>query len=51
MEGSNATYEKLIKYMDDNLPQATWNNLNEAKALGITPTENAYRICEEFIYG
>lgn len=51
LEGKNATYEKLIQYMDDNLPDATWNNLNEAKALGITPTENAYRVCKEFIYG
>lgn len=51
LEGSNATYEKLIKYMDDNLPEATWNNLNQAKELGITPTENAYRVCKEYIYG
>lgn len=50
-EGSGATYEKLIKVMDATLPDATWKNLNEARSLGITPTENAYRICRKFIYG
>ena len=50
-EGSGATYEKLIKVMDATLPDATWKNLNEARNLGITPTENAYRICRNFIYG
>lgn len=51
LEGTAATYEKLIKYMDDNLPEATWNNLSQARKLGITPTENAYRVCTEYIYG
>ena len=50
-KGSEATYEDLIKYIDDNLPKATWENLNRARESGITPTENAYRVCREYIYG
>ena len=50
LNGEEATYEKLIKYMDDNLPSTTWNNLTQAAELGITPTENAYKVCSEFIY-
>lgn len=50
MNGKSATYEKLIKFMDDNLPSTTWDNLVQADELGITPTENAYKICSEFIY-
>lgn len=50
LKGEHATYENLIKVIEDTLPNATWSNLNEAKRLGITPTENAYRVCREFIY-
>lgn len=51
MLGKNATYEGLIRRIDDNLPKSTFANLTEAKELGITPTENAYRHCENVIYG
>lgn len=51
LEGKNATYEKLIKVIDDTMPASTWKNLNEAKELGITPCENVYRICQNVIYG
>ena len=49
--GKKATYDRLIKYIDENLPKSTMKNLSQAKELGITPTENAYRNCEKIIYG
>lgn len=51
LEGKNASYEKLIAGMDAVLPDKTWDNLTQAKEKGITPTENAYRLCSEIIYG
>lgn len=51
IEGKKATYDKLIKVIDDTMPISTWQNLNEAKKLGITPCENVYRVCENIIYG
>lgn len=50
MEGDNATYEKLLEKIDNRLPRMTFENLTEAKELGITPTENAYRQVEKLIY-
>lgn len=49
--GKDATYEKLIEFMDETLPDNTWNNLKQAAESGVTPTENAYRICNAHIYG
>ena len=49
--GKDAKYEDLIKYIDDIMPAATFHNLTQAKDLGITPCENAYRLCGEVIYG
>ena len=43
----NHTYKEISEVM----PRQTRENLEEAKELGITPTENAYRICEEILYG
>lgn len=51
MLGKDATYDGLIRRIDNHLPQSTFANLTEAKKLGITPTENAYRHCESVIYG
>jgi len=49
--GNGATYENFIVKVEKTVPARTWENLNQAKQLGITPTENAYRICQETIYG
>ncbi len=49
--GKNATYENLIRTIDETMPKATYDNLKQAKELGITPCENAYRIAGEVIYG
>ena len=51
LEGENATYTKLLKVIDDTMPKSTWENLNKAKELGITPCECVYRTCQEKIYG
>lgn len=50
MLGRHATYDALIRHIDDALPQSTRKNLIEARELGITPTENAYRHCESVLY-
>ncbi|MHC1719939.1 MAG: Glu/Leu/Phe/Val dehydrogenase dimerization domain-containing protein [Clostridiaceae bacterium] len=47
-DGTDATLSKKVEAV---LPANTWNNLNMAKKLGITPTECAYKKCEEIIYG
>ncbi|MDD6212824.1 MAG: Glu/Leu/Phe/Val dehydrogenase dimerization domain-containing protein [Clostridiales bacterium] len=49
--GKNATYENLIKTIDETMPQSTYDNLVEAQEKGITPCENVYRKCESIIYG
>lgn len=51
LHGKNATYENLIKTIDETMPQSTYDNLVEAQAKGITPCENVYRKCESVIYG
>lgn len=51
VDGKKATYENLLKTIDQTMPKATYENLKQAKELGITPCENAYRICQEVIYG
>ncbi len=49
-EGKNATYEKLQKKIEAIVPVNTWNNLNKAKELNITPCECVYQTCEKTIY-
>jgi glutamate dehydrogenase/leucine dehydrogenase len=49
--GQNATYEHLIETIDDTMPASTYNNLKQAAELGISPTENAYRLADQVIYG
>lgn len=51
LHGSHATYENLIKTIDETMPQSTYDNLVEAQKKGITPCENVYRKCESIIYG
>lgn len=47
----NSSLERIYEDIEKVLPVNTWNNLNQAKELGITPTENAYKICFDEIYG
>lgn len=47
----DGTEETLKKKIEKILPVNTWNNLNKAKELGITPTECVYKTCESIIYG
>ena len=49
--GQDATYENLLKKIEAIVPVKTWDNLNKAKELGITPTECAYKTCYDIIYG
>lgn len=51
LKGADARYEDLIKTIDDTMPKQTWDNLNKAKELGITPCECVYRTCQDVIYG
>lgn len=52
-------YENQEKASKDNVfakiteicTKRTWENLNEAKKLGITPTERAYKVVDQLIYG
>jgi glutamate dehydrogenase/leucine dehydrogenase len=46
----DGTYESLMEKVEKILPVNTWNNLNKAKELGITPTECVYRTCEKIVY-
>ena len=50
MEGDKATYNQLVDIIDRTLPGSTLNNFAEAKAKGITPTENAYLTCNRMLY-
>lgn len=49
--GKDATYENLIKKVEAIVPTKTWDNLNKAKKLGVTPAECVYLTCQETIYG
>lgn len=51
LEGENASYEKLIKVIDEIMPKQTRENLTKAAEAGITPCENVYRTCQSIIYG
>ena len=33
------------------IPKKTWENLNRAKEMGVTPTESAYLVCQDIVYG
>jgi glutamate dehydrogenase/leucine dehydrogenase len=41
----------LVKNVEEVVPVQTWKNLNRAKEQGVTPTESAYKSCQELIYG
>jgi glutamate dehydrogenase/leucine dehydrogenase len=45
-----AKREDVLTKVETIVPKSTWDNLSEAKLLGITPTENAYRVVEKVIY-
>jgi leucine dehydrogenase len=45
-----AKSEDVLAKVETIVPKSTWDNLFEAKSLGITPTENAYRVVEKAIY-
>lgn len=51
IHGANASYESLQERIEQTIPGKTRRNLEQAQELGITPTENAYRICAATIYG
>jgi leucine dehydrogenase len=51
INGANASYESLQKRIEQTIPVKTRANLEQARELGITPTENAYRTCADTIYG
>ena len=42
--------ESLAAKVEAILPVNTWNNLNRAKELGVTPTEACYSLCENLLY-
>ncbi len=46
----NGTIESLNRKIESILPVNTWKNLNNAKAMNITPTKSAYLSCEKLIY-
>lgn len=49
--GKNATQEHLYETIDEIMPASTYYNLKTAKENGICPTENAYRLADNIIYG
>ena len=49
--GYSKNNDDLVKSVEEIVPVQTWKNLNHAKEQGITPTESAYRSCQELIYG
>ena len=46
-----ASLENVYKRISETLPRLTKENLAEAKELGVTPTENAYRRAEDALFG
>jgi len=48
--GYEANQKRLDNRIESIVPRKTWENLNEAKQKGITPTENAYILCEKQVY-
>lgn len=51
IHGAEASLDRLYKTIEDTVPQKTRENLEKAKALGITPTECMYRTCDRILYG
>jgi leucine dehydrogenase len=50
IHGPEATSERLNQRIERTIPAKTRQNLIAAKELGITPTEHAYRTCDDTIY-
>ncbi|MBB5938980.1 Glu/Leu/Phe/Val dehydrogenase family protein [Streptomyces zagrosensis] len=50
LHGADASYDRLRERIERTVPARTQHNLAEAERLGITPTENAYRVCVDRIY-
>lgn len=50
-EGDNADMNRLLDKVRTLCTESTRRNLEEARAAGITPTENAYRTVERQVYG
>jgi leucine dehydrogenase len=50
-EGDDADMGRLLEKVGELCSASTRRNLEEAKAAGITPTENAYRTVEREVYG
>lgn len=48
---NDASNEQLMRRIEDSIPGSVYNNLKEAAELGITPTKNCYRKCENAVYG
>jgi leucine dehydrogenase len=51
INGAHASYDSLQQRIESTIPRKTRENLAEAARLGLTPTENAYRVCADIIYG
>ncbi|MGC2977973.1 Glu/Leu/Phe/Val dehydrogenase dimerization domain-containing protein [Brevibacterium sp. FAM 25378] len=51
VNGTKASSGTLYRRIEETIPSRTRKNLLQARALGITPTENAYRTCLDTIYG
>ena len=47
----NASMERLMEKVGALCTEKTWENLNEAKREGITPTKRAYMVAEREVYG
>lgn len=47
----DASMDNVLAKIGEICTQDTWENLNRAKELGITPTESAYGSVEKMIYG
>ncbi|MCL1895001.1 MAG: amino acid dehydrogenase [Clostridiales bacterium] len=50
IHGFEITYQDLVEKIEAIIPGQTWKNLVRAKELGITPTECAYKSCQDVIY-
>lgn len=46
----DGTYESLMKKVEENVPAGTRQSLTEARANGLTPTENLYRKVGQILY-
>jgi glutamate dehydrogenase/leucine dehydrogenase len=50
LNGQDASPDTLRERVERTVPRRTRENLAQARELGVTPTENAYRLCSEKIY-